>query len=602
MIRWIRAFAALFILATPQQARAQTGENVLLVTNALSPGSQEIGDYYAGKRAVPNQNLLRLALPLTEEVSRAEYESKIERPIADWLSANSAQDRILYIVLTKDVPLRVAGTTGPNGTVASVDSELTLLYRKLYTPLGSPAGSLKNPFFTEGVPTPATVRFTHKTHDIYLVARLDGFTVADVKALIDRAQAPSRDGVVVLDGKVEVTQSVGGRWLNSAATALKSMPGFEDRVVVDSGLKIVTDQSRVGGFYTWGSNALGASERHYRLQFLPGAVAAEYVSTDARTFKEPPADWMINDTASPFGGSHQSLIGDLIRDGVTGVAGHVAEPFLNATIRPDILFPAYLSGFNLVESFYMAMPALSWQTVVVGDPLCAPYGPRVIAAAEISPETDANTEMPAFFSARRMQVVTGTGSTPEMAQRLLKAEARRAKKDTAGERQALEEATMIDPDFAAANLALGMMYEANKEWDLAIDRYRRTIAKSPNMVVALNNLAWVLATAKNNPQEAFQFATKAYVISVQSAEVGDTLAWVYHLMGNDRAAEPIALSAARLLPNRAEAQLHTATILAGVNRLAPAREFLDTALRLDPSLAASDAVIALQQRLAANKP
>ena len=31
--------------------------------------------------------------------------------------------------------------------------------------------------------------------------------------------------------------------------------------------------------------------------------------------------WVVNDTKNPFGGSHQSLIGDLIRDGVTGVAG-----------------------------------------------------------------------------------------------------------------------------------------------------------------------------------------------------------------------------------------------------------------------------------------
>ena len=38
-------------------------------------------------------------------------------------------------------------------------------------------------------------------------------------------------------------------------------------------------------------------------------------------------------------------------------------------LGPDYLFPAYLSGRNLAESYYVAIPALSWQNIVVGDPL-----------------------------------------------------------------------------------------------------------------------------------------------------------------------------------------------------------------------------------------
>ena len=64
---------------------------------------------------------------------------------------------------------------------------------------------------------------------------------------------------------------------------------------------------------------------------------------------------------------------DLVSAGLTGAAINVEEPYLDATIRPDILFPAYASGRNLAESFYAAMPYLSWLTVVVGDPLCAPF-------------------------------------------------------------------------------------------------------------------------------------------------------------------------------------------------------------------------------------
>ena len=62
-------------------------------------------------------------------------------------SARGLQDRLLYLVLTKGVPLRIAGTTGLTGTLASVDSELTLLYRRLTGQQLSVSGRVDNPFF-----------------------------------------------------------------------------------------------------------------------------------------------------------------------------------------------------------------------------------------------------------------------------------------------------------------------------------------------------------------------------------------------------------------------------------------------------------------------
>ncbi len=46
------------------------------------------------------------------------------------------------------------------------------------------------------------------------------------------------------------------------------------------------------------------------------------------------------------------------------------------TPRPDFLLPAYYSGRNLAESYYLAIRALSWQNIVVGDPLCSIGKPR----------------------------------------------------------------------------------------------------------------------------------------------------------------------------------------------------------------------------------
>jgi uncharacterized protein (TIGR03790 family) len=50
--------------------------------------------------------------------------------------------------------------------------------------------------------------------------------------------------------------------------------------------------------------------------------------------------------------------------------GHVEEPYLAYTPRPDILLPAYYGGRTLGESFYLSVPSLSWMNILLGDPLC----------------------------------------------------------------------------------------------------------------------------------------------------------------------------------------------------------------------------------------
>ena len=140
-----------------------------------------------------------------------------------------------------------------------------------------------------------------------------------------------------------------------------------------------------------------------------------------------------------FAGTPQSLIGDLIREGATGVAGHVAEPYLQSTIRPEILFPTYLGGANLVEAFYAAMPHLSWQTVVIGDPLCAPFRKRSIDRADIEAGADTDTLLPSFFSKRRLAraAAQAPGASERAVVLSVRGEALMARGDVAGARRGL---------------------------------------------------------------------------------------------------------------------------------------------------------------------
>ena len=152
--------------ATP--ASAQTGANLLLVVNSSSPVSEAVAHRYAGRRGVAQDNVCPIRAPLTETIERDVYQAQIEDPIWTCISRVKGEDRILYIVLTKDIPIRISGTFGRAGTVSSVDSELTLLYRRR-TGLPVPIlGFVPNPYFNPGAAPNQIPPFSHETYDIYL--------------------------------------------------------------------------------------------------------------------------------------------------------------------------------------------------------------------------------------------------------------------------------------------------------------------------------------------------------------------------------------------------------------------------------------------------
>jgi uncharacterized protein (TIGR03790 family) len=583
----------LLLFATP--LFSQTAENVLLVLNEASSVSMDVGMYYAQKRGIPQANILRLKTPTDDAISPEDFDRLIHAPIGAWLARNFAQDRILYIVLTKGIPLRITGTPGKDGTVSSVDSELTLLYRRLLGIAVPPAGPVKNPYFLDESPLAQAKPFSHAEQDVYLVSRLDGYNTTDIRGLIDRGFAPSKNGKILLDAKGSSTEKADG-WLLEAADLLATL-GFKDRVLIDNTKKVLQGEKEVLGYYSWGSNDPAIRIRHFDFEFVPGALAGMYVSTDGRTFKESQEDWTITESGQP-----QSLAADMIRDGVTGISAHVSEPFLEGSIHPNILFPAYLSGFNLIESYYLAMPYLSWQTVIVGDPLCAPFRTKNLTAKEIDPGMDPDTELPAIFGPLQLRTISVAaykqlGVHPDTIKLLLRARSRLVKQDQTGARQALEEAIARDDRLTETNLLLASLYEANQEYDKAIERYRRLQALVPDNPLVLNNLAYALAVGKNNVQEALPLAEKAYSLAKNAPNVADTLGWIYHLAGQDEKAVKLLEEAARSPSRNAEMHLHFAIVSDATGNKLAAQVALQRALEIDPKLAQKEEVKQLQSRL-----
>jgi uncharacterized protein (TIGR03790 family) len=614
--------------------RAQDGSNVLVVVNSANADSEKIAGRYVTARSIPADNVLRLKTSTDDEIDRRSFDIDIEVPIAEWISRRAAQDRILYIVLTKGIPLRIRGSGGLTGTTSSVDSELTLVYRKLLGAAVPAAGRVPNPYFQGDRPLSEAKPFSHEKNDVYLVTRLDGFTLDAVYRAIAGGVSPLSEGTVILDRKGGASGDIGGDgWLSAAADRLTA-EGHGAQVLLDASATVLTGQKPVLGYYSWGSSDPAIKRRRLDLGFVPGSLAAMFVSTDGRTLQSPPESWNVGDWQNPktfFAGSPQSLAGDLIEEGATGVAGHVAEPYLDAAIRPQILFPAYFRGFNLAESFYLANPFLSWQTFFVGDPLCKPFKGAFVPQSEASPELDPDTELPRFFSDRRLTTLAGFGVRRDVGQLMLKANSRLMHADLAGARDALEAVTVLVPELNAAHFVLAGIYEQLREYDKAVARYRKILVTTPTNVRSLNNLAYVLATRKHRLDEALPLARSAYELSRQNelvvdlgyamiarkgtpasslpfgipayniaalrGQVSDTLGWIYHLLGDQERSAQLLAEAVAGDPDNGLIHVHLADVALAAGQTAKAKASLERALELDAALSEEDEVRTIQAAL-----
>jgi len=360
--RVLLTLGGVLFLLPAASAQAQTPGQVLVVVNRRSLTSRQIGEYYVRKREIPAANLCLIDTAPDETVPRRVYEREIETPVGRFLTKQGLRDRILYIVLTSGVPLRISGSgEGVRTDASSVDSELTLLYQRLQGVVIALPGPVNNPFFRQR-DTP----FTHPLFPIYLVTRLDGYNIADMKALVDRGLQARNTGKFVIDLKARDT-TPGNQWLRTAALLLP-----QDRVVIDQSADVLSGIESVIGYASWGSNDPARKHRFLHFKWLPGAIATEFVSFDGRTFRQPPDSWELgnwDNARTWFASAPQSLTADYIHEGATGASGQVYEPYLGLCPRPEFVLPAYYSGRTLAESFYLGIPGLSWMNVVIGDPL-----------------------------------------------------------------------------------------------------------------------------------------------------------------------------------------------------------------------------------------
>jgi uncharacterized protein (TIGR03790 family) len=384
------AGAASPYVAPPALREQVSPREALLVTNDSSPTSVSLSKEYAALRHVTNIVHVRCVDSAlnqdNETIEYSHFTTEVEAPIRRFLHQHT---EINYIVLTKGIPIRVLGArTGEayggaaraslDGTLAALDYDRIpgAVKVRFNDPSGFAVGTawINRYWNQEG-------RFSHSKFGGYLVTRLDGYTLQNARALTTRAlkaEAQLSHGAILLD--IEPDFGLGKPHSEPAPipTALITQEapfdtwnadmehaGRELRarsIPVDAAVTthFVGHTKDLLGYFSWGSNDDHFSQAAYNsLHFAPGSVGDTAVSTSARSF------------FVQSGG--QSMIADLITQGITGVKGYTDEPLLQAVSSPTIVLGKFTRGYTLAESFYAGSHFVGWTDIVVGDPLAQPY-------------------------------------------------------------------------------------------------------------------------------------------------------------------------------------------------------------------------------------
>jgi len=408
---------------------------VLVVYNSTAAEAATLKDaYLAAHPDIPAANVLDLnnSLLVTSDLTYAQFTANVRDPIRSFLlqPGSPSPEGIIAIVLIRPFPHRIQDTdlllAGDNGnnaanefnagdaTYASVDAELVLLWQNLDT--GEAGGTMDsksdnvivNPYHTSAAAIDTFTRVNIQTSkqfinasnvawklagagatrltpgDMYLVCRIDGTTLADAEASIDRAQDVHVNKALVrilLDEyDVSTNMDLDDDCLFFSCNVFFAGDDYEE---ASAALLAAGWDVRYDGTF----NFVSSTE-----ETMPLIAYASYGENHNRSGlgENPPGNGTYIDgflfppgaifnTIESFNGralnglgtlANQEQAADFITAGGTFAVGHVFEPFSVFVPDNEFLFVNFLSGqLTWAEAAYASLPGLSWQHVVLGDPL-----------------------------------------------------------------------------------------------------------------------------------------------------------------------------------------------------------------------------------------
>jgi len=150
---------------------------------------------------------------------------------------------------------------------------------------------------------------------------------------------------------------------------------------------------------------------------------------------------------------------------------------------------------------------------------------------------------------------------------------------------------------AVLHRELGLLHEHVGRYEDAANHYREAIEASDREVLALNNLAWLLAVRLGRAAEALPYALAAVRKVPGHAAILDTLGWIHHLLGDDASAVTALERARAADPTIAEIRYHLGVVYAALQRKEEAKRELREALTFSAEFADADAAQKLLAQL-----
>jgi uncharacterized protein (TIGR03790 family) len=350
-------------------------QRVLVIYNGFSKHSKEIAQYYMQARHIPAGNKCELkpvefkagiSFPIVY-VAYEDLDNTIRNPIRKCLG-RVGKEKILYLVLTFDVPYRLRAT--PEGAGVSLDSYLSDIWNDVsdHSPEANPYYALVANKANIYVPFVSLAEYREKPGSklVYSVWRLDAATPALAKGLVDKAIAAEDKGFSGIacfdrrtggeDMKIEDRGYPAADWDLHRAAQFAHEVGFE--VVEDSheeefGTPPAPARCDHAALYSgW------YSLDHYNDAFSwsTGAIGFHLDSASA---------------ASPRSGTNWSA--NAIYRGITVTSGAIAEPYLTGLPHPAGVFRNLFEGANVGDAFLRNTMLLKWQILNLGDPLYTPF-------------------------------------------------------------------------------------------------------------------------------------------------------------------------------------------------------------------------------------
>jgi len=404
--------------------------HTLVVFNKADPDSPSLAETYAKARSIPPDRVIGLDCSLTEEITRADFEATIRKPLEElfqsrgWMKRQenflpnpvlglegtvpvqqSKDNPIWIMVLMRGMPLKIAedptilapenlmGQLRPNA--ASVDSELALLPIQ-----GLPLyGLIANPYFADKRIRPFTSFFANY---LILVTRLDGPSPGIVRRMIQDAvevEKTELTGRAFFDlraiEKKDDPYRLGDEWIERAALLFQAR-GFE--VEIDRRAEVAPKYApwdQIAFYAGWYTQDFQGPFELPTARFRRGAIAYHIHSFSAETVRSETKNW----------------VGPLLSHGATATMGAVYEPYLRFTPDISLFVSGLLSGLSFAEAAYQSQLALSWMVTFVGDPLYRPF-PRNFYENLDAAQTTNSPDLP-WFRLRKVRLLANAGSLSE---------------------------------------------------------------------------------------------------------------------------------------------------------------------------------------------